>query len=266
MRGRFTYRGDSLWWFTELYLHKMRRLDTAVAVVLALDAARAEFDPARLIIETSDTVVADTALAFGRARGLAVEVSASAELDDAAKVSGYLDGLTARAPAIAAEACECAERTTRVAAFVHTAFWRPSETGDGQESYIGPVLDALSARVDPKTLAYVGRGPAPELPRPPMVAPAHRHRLAPVAGDPVEALAPRRALAGAIALWKQREALARAVTAGDGIRRAALVEGCDLWPTLKRELEAPRSSNGPGRPASWTRQAPHSTRWLPRSC
>ena len=31
MRGRFTYRGDSLWWFTEIYLHKMRRLDRAAS-------------------------------------------------------------------------------------------------------------------------------------------------------------------------------------------------------------------------------------------
>ena len=40
MRDRFTYRGDSLWWFTELYLHKMRQLDRAVSVTLALEAAR----------------------------------------------------------------------------------------------------------------------------------------------------------------------------------------------------------------------------------
>ena len=33
MRDRFTYRGDSLWWFTELYLHKMRQLETAVVAV-----------------------------------------------------------------------------------------------------------------------------------------------------------------------------------------------------------------------------------------
>ncbi|MGE3342514.1 MAG: hypothetical protein AB7L71_03675, partial [Vicinamibacterales bacterium] len=29
MRARFTYGADSLWWFTELYLHKQRQLDTA---------------------------------------------------------------------------------------------------------------------------------------------------------------------------------------------------------------------------------------------
>ena len=37
MRERFVYQGDSLWWFTELYLHKMRKLDRAVSVTLALD-------------------------------------------------------------------------------------------------------------------------------------------------------------------------------------------------------------------------------------
>ena len=50
MRERFTFRGDSLWWFTELYLQKMRRLDTAVAGVLALEARlrRHVHAPARL--------------------------------------------------------------------------------------------------------------------------------------------------------------------------------------------------------------------------
>jgi len=34
MRERFRYRDDSLWWFTELYLQKMRQLDQAVVTVL----------------------------------------------------------------------------------------------------------------------------------------------------------------------------------------------------------------------------------------
>ncbi len=42
MRRRFTFRGDSLWWFTEIYLHKMRRLETAVATLLALESAALE--------------------------------------------------------------------------------------------------------------------------------------------------------------------------------------------------------------------------------
>ena len=50
MRDRFTYRGDSLWWFTELYLHKMRRLERAAATIFALEAARERYSPARIEI------------------------------------------------------------------------------------------------------------------------------------------------------------------------------------------------------------------------
>src|SRR6188472_1063824 len=57
MRERFTYRDDSLWWFTELYLQKMRRLDTAVAAVLALDAIHAAQAPARVEVTTRDGAI-----------------------------------------------------------------------------------------------------------------------------------------------------------------------------------------------------------------
>ena len=54
MRERFRYRDDSLWWFTELYLQKMRQLDQAVLTVLALDHARAQHAPARLVVTAAD--------------------------------------------------------------------------------------------------------------------------------------------------------------------------------------------------------------------
>ena len=53
---------------------------------------------------------------------------------------------------------------------------------------------------------------------------------------PVEDLAPWSALSGSLALWRDRSALADAVVGGEGIRAAALVYGCDLWPVLKHEL------------------------------
>src|SRR5262245_52714746 len=96
MRERFTYRDDSLWWFTELYLHKMRRLERAVATVIALDALRAEHDPARLLIETSDAAVAQAAAAFGQGRNVPVEVSSRLTRRGNAGPSSYLDALTAR--------------------------------------------------------------------------------------------------------------------------------------------------------------------------
>jgi len=63
MRERFRYRDDSLWWFTELYLQKMRQLDQAVLTVLALDHARAQHAPARLVIAAPDA----TTIAAARA-------------------------------------------------------------------------------------------------------------------------------------------------------------------------------------------------------
>src|SRR5438105_10671118 len=51
-----------------------------------------------------------------------------------------------------------ARARARVAAFVHTAFWR-SDVADGSaESYIGPVLRALETRVAPADIRYVGIG------------------------------------------------------------------------------------------------------------
>ncbi|MFO7691732.1 MAG: hypothetical protein R6V57_01480, partial [Vicinamibacterales bacterium] len=37
-RERFTHRGDSLWWFAELYLHKMQVANRVFRTLLALDA------------------------------------------------------------------------------------------------------------------------------------------------------------------------------------------------------------------------------------
>src|SRR4029450_10108568 len=36
-RSRFTLRGDSLWWFAELYLHKEQAVHKAMRVVRAFD-------------------------------------------------------------------------------------------------------------------------------------------------------------------------------------------------------------------------------------
>src|SRR4030095_11532266 len=74
MRQRFTYRGDSLWWFTELYLHKMRRIDTAISTILALEAITAGHQPVRLGIDTREQTVRDAARAFGETSKIPVDV------------------------------------------------------------------------------------------------------------------------------------------------------------------------------------------------
>ncbi|MFI5176941.1 MAG: DUF6716 putative glycosyltransferase [Vicinamibacterales bacterium] len=238
MRERFTYRDDSLWWFTELYLHKMRRLDAAVATTLALDAARDQHTPARLIVDAADRVVRQTADAFGRARGIPVEVRGPAAEPSGRERASYLIGLTARLSRLR-PGRRVVARHPRVAAFVHTAFWRESADEDGpeQESYIGPVLGALSRRLGPGEVSYVGVGPRHNFRArrwwdPVTPADAARPMI-----TPIERLSRRTDLRESLALWGERRALARAITSGDAIRGAAAFNGLDLWDVLRPELE-----------------------------
>jgi hypothetical protein len=125
-----------------------------------------------------------------------------------------------------------------VAAFVHTAFWRQSrrDNGTGQESYIGPVLKALDARMPAGMLACVGLGPRRNFRARRWWHPIVGGYNHPTLVTPVQRFASGRALAGSTALWHRRHALAREVTSGAGIREAAMVDGVDLWPVLAREL------------------------------
>ena len=96
MRERFTYRDDSLWWFTEIYLHKMRRLERAVAIILALEAARDRHAPARIEIGEADDVARAAGAAFARAHRIASRRTAAAKRERGHSWSSYLIGLTAR--------------------------------------------------------------------------------------------------------------------------------------------------------------------------
>jgi hypothetical protein len=238
MRQRFTYRGDSLWWFTELYLQKMRRLDAAVATVLALEAACERHGPSRLEVESDDGAVRAAARAFGAARGLRVETPGAPARRRGLAWPSYLVRLTASLSRVRPPVGARLARPTRVAAFVHTAFWRAAEheTSVRQESYIGPVLDALAARLDRTALACVGLGPRRNFRARRWWDPVAAPRPAPLV-TPIERFAPRRALEESRALWGRRHALAAALTVGEEIRGAALYRDCDLWPVLRRELE-----------------------------
>jgi hypothetical protein len=240
MRERFTYRGDSLWWFTELYLHKMKKLDRAVAVTLALDAAREQYRPSRIIVETADLVTRDAAHALGRARGVQVETRGRHIERRRHAWPSYLVGLTATLSRLRPSLPASRVRRATVAAFVHTAFWRTNgaDSGPKQESYIGPVLDAVAARLAPDDLCCVGVGPRRNFRArrwwDPVVGSASPHQMI----TPIEKLAPREKLDPALALWRRRTTLAQEITTGEAIRAAGQFRGCDLWQVLCRELEA----------------------------
>jgi hypothetical protein len=238
MRDRFTYRGDSLWWFTELYLHKMRRFEAAVATLTALEAALTQHQPARMVVTSGTAAVRDAARAFGSARKLTVEVQGGSDSSGSASAwSSYVIGLTAKLPRWRPARTGLPAKPPAIAAFVHTAFWRssPDAASGGQETYIGPVLDAVAKRVDPGDLHFVGVGPRRNFRARRWWDPIALG-APPDAITPVERLAPAQALAGSLELWRQREELAAALIAGEGIRAAASIKGCDLWPLVQTEL------------------------------
>ncbi len=233
MRERFRYRGESLWWFTELYLQKMRRLDAAVETILALDAAR-EAGARRVVVHQPDSASGAAALAFGRARGVQIDLEGMSSGGGDARWPGWLVGVSGRLTRLRPRAAQAHPRRPTVAAFVHTAFWR-AEDPEG-ETYIGPILEALAADASSDALCFVGLGPRRNFRArrwwDPVTASDGRSRVI-----AIERLAPMRALAGSWTVWRQRRRLAAEVTDGAGIREAAIVRGCDLWPVLRRELE-----------------------------
>jgi hypothetical protein len=238
MRQRFTYRGDSLWWFTEIYLHKMRRFDQAVSVILALERACDAESPVGLSVQTSDATARDAVEAFARGRGLALDLSGPPDEDGGLRWKSYQIGLAAKLSRLRGTAS--IHKSPKVTAFVHTAFWRQIKGLEGprQESYIGAVLDAVSGAVGEDNLFCVGVGPRRNFRARrwwDAVAPTAPHARFVI---PIERLVPRRALTDSHALWRSRRALAHAVVSGDGIRAAAVFRGYDLWPIVRRELDA----------------------------
>jgi hypothetical protein len=233
-RQRFTYRGDSLWWFAELYLHKERTILSAFRAAHAAEALILRERPRAIRLVSGGDVV----------RVVLPQVSAAHQVryhgpSHARGRWRRICAMDMRSAGLAAAALAAPRpRRTRiregvtVAAFVHRAFWR-TDVGDGSaESYIGPVLKALEAKLPREALAYVGVGPATNFR-------ARRWwRPAPSADaiDKIEAFAPRRALAGSWRVWRSRHATRRAMERSDGLRRAAIIRGCDSWPIVREAL------------------------------
>lgn len=232
MREQFTYRGDSLWWFTEVYLHKMRQLEDALATVFALEASIAHHAPHRLEVTCGTPAAASAARAFGQARGVTIATgqgpAVAAHVDQ-----GLLVGVSALLSRLRPTPRPAAG-PARVAAFVHTAFWRAGAGDDGREAYIGDVLDAVASRLSPGDLHLVGLGPRRNF--------RSRRWWDPIVGRgtrrivPIEHYARRTDLSESLALWRQRDALASAITSGDEIRAAGWYAGIDLWPVLSAQL------------------------------
>ena len=233
-RNRFTFRGDSLWWFAELYLHKEQAILDLLRIIAAFDALVERDRPlsVRYVAGRYPGVVAAAAAARNiRYRGPGWPASAAWDL-------GRMD-VRARALAAGARlsrlrAGPAAGATARVAAFVHTAFWRSDGADGSAESYIGPVLRAIESRVPAGDIRYVGIGARTNFRArrwwDPLVA---RGDTAMV---PVERYAPARALAASRAVYRDRHRARRSLWHSAELRDHAVIRGCDCWPVVRRQL------------------------------
>ena len=240
LRQRFTCRGDSLWWFAELYLHKQQVIAHVFRTIAALDALAAREEPRTLHWIRGQSLTREIASAFVEARGLASHGGRASGRSSAMTLAA----LETRAAALHASALASRLRgraapsratPAQAAVFVHRAFWR-GESGEGSaESYIGPVLSALEARLDRGAVAYVSVGPSANF-----RARRWWHPLR-AGGDagaavPVEAYAPLAALKDSRRVWGDRHRARKALWTSADLRALATIAGVDCWPVVQREL------------------------------
>jgi len=239
LRDRFLLRGDSLWWFTELYLHKRRVIARAFAARSAVTNLIAALAPQQITVIAPDDVVACVAGEIGRSRGVEVQSTSPntarrTSIRQSAKAlfhtaTSALDRIRpVRTPRV---------RSPRVAAFVHSAFWQRIP---GEESYIGPVLRELQTQLEEGDVSLVGLGPRTNF----RVRrwsdrvrefgdPAARHY--PFA--PIEAYASWDRLRESRRIWRERDAIRTALHGSSELRSLARLDDCDLWPLVLPELD-----------------------------
>ena len=208
-RSRFTFRGDSLWWFAELYLHKEQAILKAMRTIAAFDALvererpRGGAVPCRTQSRRHRGGRRGAQGAVQRTRLARLRMAAGAPRDPGG-------GAGRRRPALASGPHPPPPERARVAAFVHRAFW---QGGDGSaESYIGPVLRALEARVDRAEIRYVGIGARTNFRARRWWDPLRRPFAAqPGASDtgmvPIERYAPASALAASRKVYRDRASI-----------------------------------------------------------
>ena len=233
-RSRFTLRGDSLWWFAELYLHKEQAILQVLRMLAAFDALVERDRP--LAVRYVD----------GRHPGVIAQAAAARKVSYSgpgwpAPGSWDLLRMDARARALAAgarlsrlRATPAAEPRARVAAFVHTAFWRAEGADGSAESYIGPVLRALETRLAAADIRYVGIGARTNFRARRWWDPIVARGDTPVV--PIERYAPAAALADSGAVYRDRHRARRSLWDSPDLRAHGVIRGCDCWPLVRQQL------------------------------
>ena len=243
LRRRFTFRGDSLWWFAELYLHKEQAILALFEIVAALRRAdRAGSGRAGSTSRAAAPFVALRRRPDGEAARTGPRPGRRFRRWSGAAVSLRLDArgaLAARRRARLALACRApvtAVDTPAVAAFVHRAFWRSDGDDGSAESYIGPVLAALERRLPPGEVRYVGVGPRTNFrARRWWHAFAQRRRAVRHRARSRRSRRCRRFASRARCGARGTRCAARSGPAPT-FAQHAVIRGCDCWPIVREEL------------------------------
>jgi hypothetical protein len=271
-RDRFTYRGDSLWWFAEIFLHRQDVITRLWRVTLALEAlcAREREQLVSIRYPARDPLLALLVPQVAERHGIAHEPDRAAGAAGGAQAganrlrlaetdlksrlytwSAFASRLLprpayTRAPRGAQPASSPprgSEPSTSgdggTLAFVHSAFWKTGRQDDGEEGYIGAVLRELQQRGEAQPVRLVGVGPQTNFKARRWWHPlTRRGRTQPAAWPivPVERFASWRQLAGSRGIWRERKAIERALLASAALRERSRVLGYDVWPIVREEL------------------------------
>ena len=273
LRDRFHYRGDSLWWFAELFLHKEGVVDALWRTALTLDA--------RLRGRGADARSASSTAAR-RCALLLPQVAARLGHRPAARAP-----TRAAAPALARDAATGVKSRAADVGGRGAAGAAGAPAGARDRRHAGVRAQRVLARRDRRGgLHRAGaRRARRDAARPPIqlvgVGPRRNfqarrwwHPLMPgwrqPRGDgavvPVETLASRAALAGSRAVWRARHDVARALTGSAALRAAARVARLRRLADRSRRAARHRARcSSRGRRARWTKPARRSTRCRPRA-
>jgi hypothetical protein len=235
-RERFTYRGDSLWWFAELYLHKERAVLSLFRAIAAITRLLDREAATLVRLEHGDDVARLVVPQAVRARGISYEgpePPASKHLQSLAMEARSTALMVAAVASPDRPATPPAPSGASVAAFVHRAFWRGDAADGSAESYIGPVLQALESTLPAGAVRYVGVGPVTNFRARRWW---RRDSATTDVVQPIEHLVPRTALAGSTGIWAARHAMRRAMQRSTDLREFAVIHGCDCWPVVADAL------------------------------
>jgi len=239
LRRRFTYRGDSLWWFAELYLHKQQVVLEIFRTIASVERLISIEHPDTLAISRGSTLARQLTSQVAAQRDVRFSGPRSRHRAAAARIAAmdararwlHLSALAAR---VGTRPSRTASRPA-VAAFIHRAFWRAGSDDGSAESYIGPVLTALEQRLTPGAVQYVSLGPSENFRARRWWSPLTARQPSQTA-LPIESFAPLEQLRESRALWRRRHALRRALWRSADLRQASMIRGCDCWPLIREEL------------------------------